>query len=344
MSKLQIPDYRTQPTVSVVLPVYNCEQYIGEAVKSILKQSFADFELIVIDDKSPDKTVEIIRTFKDNRIKLFLNERNLGRAGSDNFALSVVKGKYIAKMDGDDICHPQRLEKQALYLNEHHQVNVVGSWIKSFGVSKYLHKYPADSAAIKCKTLLGMPIGNSSIMLRSELFQSRDMRYNNSIRQAEDYDFFARYFNYLNIHVIPEPLLYYRTYQNDFKQKIVDDRKESVKTIRRNFLQDWGITLSEAEYKLLDLIYNLDKPLAAYNLVDVEHLFKKIITYNNKNKLFDENALKRFLSQRWFFVCYHYQEQKFGSISAYFKSDLCKYEPVSVGLKLKFFYKGLTNL
>jgi glycosyltransferase involved in cell wall biosynthesis len=331
------------PTVSVVLPVYNCENYIGKAVESILNQTFNDFELIVIDDKSTDKTVEVIRSFKDSRLQLFINEKNLGRAGSDNFALSKVKGKYIAKMDGDDICHPQRLKKQVLYLNDHPQVNVVGSWIQSFGASKYLHKYPEKSADIKCKILLGMPVGNSSIMLKSELFLDIGMRYDNSIKQAEDYDFFARHIESLNINVIPEPLLCYRTYQNAFKQKIVDERKKSVKLIRRKFLNEWGVPFSEAEFDLLDLVYNLDEPLEGYNLNDVEHLINKIINHNRNYKLFDDNALKRFLAQRWFYVCYHYPQQKLKSISIFYSSDLSKYGAVPLKLAMKFLIKGLSN-
>jgi glycosyltransferase involved in cell wall biosynthesis len=331
------------PTVSVVLPVYNSEKYIGKAIESILKQTFTDFELIIIDDNSADKTVEVIKTFKDDRLKLYMNKHNIGRAGSDNFALSVIKGKYIAKMDGDDICHLQRFEKQILYFKDHPEVNVVGSWIKSFGDSHYLHKYPKVSADVKCKILLGMPVGNSSIMMRSELFLDKNMRYNDAIKQAEDYDFFARYIKFLNINVIPEPLLYYRTYSSGFKQNIVDERKISVKSIRQQFLNNWGIPFSEAEFNLLDLVYNLDDPLVNYNLDDVESLINKIIIYNKNNLLFDDYALRRFFAQRWFYVCYHNPQKKLRSISTYYGSNLSKYGVVPIKLAMKFLIKGLSN-
>jgi glycosyltransferase involved in cell wall biosynthesis len=332
-----------RPMVSVVLPVYNCEHTIYEAIDSVLKQSFADFELIVVDDKSTDNTVGIIKQFTDSRLKLLENQQNIGRAGSDNNALPFVQGKYIAKMDGDDICHPHRLEKQVAFLEEHPTINVVGSWIQCFGHSTYLHQYSLDSDQVMCRTLFGMPLGNPSVMLRSELFFEGRMRYDASLRQAEDYDFFARYREKLHLYVLPEPLVKYRIFDKTSRECIIKERKRQVDSIRRQFLATNGFALNEVEFKLLDVLYNLDQPLQPYTLKDVAKLFKKILLMNKEVNVFPEIALKRFLASRWFYACYHYPQKKLKSLQEYFAQDLSRYDSVSFMLKLKMMYKGICH-
>ena len=105
----------------------------------------------------------------DDRIRLILNPRNIGRAGTDNAALKHVRGEYIAKMDGDDLCHPGRLAHQVAYLKAHPQVNMVGGWMQNFGASTYLNRYPATPEAARVLTLFTPPIGNPSVMLRASL-------------------------------------------------------------------------------------------------------------------------------------------------------------------------------
>lgn len=327
--------------MSVVLPVYNCEEYIHDAVSSVLRQSFTDLELIIVDDKSTDNTIGIIKKFKDSRIKLLENRQNIGRAGSDNNALPFVQGKYIAKMDGDDICHPQRLEKQVAFLEKYSQVNAVGTWIQCFGNSNYLHQYPSGPAHIMCRTLFGMPIGNPSAMLRSELFFEQGMRYDNSLRQAEDYDFFARYTEQLCADVLPEPLMHYRTYANASRECIVFERKKQVDAIRREFLTRRGFALAESEFALLDILYNLDQPLAPHTLEEVANLFNKILVLNEESKTFDEAALQSFLASRWFYACYHYPQKRLKSLKEYFTQNISDYCSVSFLLKLKMVCKGI---
>ena len=130
-----------RPRVSVILPNHNSEKYLGEAIKSILGQTFKDFELIIIDDQSTDDSRNVVESFTDRRIKLISTPRNLGRAGADNYAIQFAEGEYIAKMDSDDISMPRRFEKQVSYLNENPRINILGTWAKNFGASNYLNKY-----------------------------------------------------------------------------------------------------------------------------------------------------------------------------------------------------------
>lgn len=115
------------PKVSIIMPVYNQEKYIDKTIKSLLNQSFRDFELIIINDGSKDKTEQIIKQFQDKRIKLFNNPKNLGLVRSLNRAIKESKGEYLARADGDDLYLPMRLEKQLEFIDAHPDYVVVGA-------------------------------------------------------------------------------------------------------------------------------------------------------------------------------------------------------------------------
>ncbi|UOQ74426.1 glycosyltransferase family 2 protein [Hymenobacter cellulosilyticus] len=121
------------PRVSVLVPVYNVEAYIQETLRSLLNQTYQDFEIVVVNDRSTDQTAERIAELNDPRIHLYTNEVNLGRAGTDNYGMTLVRGELVAKMDGDDLCHPERLAKQVAFLDAHPEVDIVGSWVQCFG-------------------------------------------------------------------------------------------------------------------------------------------------------------------------------------------------------------------
>lgn len=119
-------DSNVKPLISVLMPVYNCSKYIHSSTTSILNQTFSDIELIIIDDCSTDNTVDIIKTFNDKRIVLIVKQKNSGITNSLNYALDIAKGKYIARMDGDDISNIDRLEKQYEFMEGHPDVVLCG--------------------------------------------------------------------------------------------------------------------------------------------------------------------------------------------------------------------------
>ncbi|TXJ00169.1 MAG: glycosyltransferase family 2 protein [Neisseriales bacterium] len=124
----------TAPIISVVMPVYNAEKYITEAVESILNQTYSDFEFIIIDDCSTDSSYQILQKYaeKDKRIRIFRNDTNRKQAYTKNFAIKLAKGKFIAFMDADDISLPARFTKQVTFMESHPDIGVCGTWIKVF--------------------------------------------------------------------------------------------------------------------------------------------------------------------------------------------------------------------
>ena len=123
------------PLISVIMPLYNAERFVGESIENVLRQTVGDFELIVIDDASTDASAEIARAYaaKDDRIVLMHNELNSGAARTRNRALDAARGKFITFMDADDLCSPERFAKQLAFFEQHPQTDTCGSYYTMFG-------------------------------------------------------------------------------------------------------------------------------------------------------------------------------------------------------------------
>lgn len=329
--------------VSVVLPVYNVAAYIQDTIQSILNQTFSDFELLLLDDCSTDDTVARIQAITDPRVRLIRNERNLGRAGTDNAALQHVRGEYVAKMDGDDLCHPERLARQVAHLDQHPEVNVVGGWMQNFGNDTYLNQYPAEPADARVFTLFGLPVGNPSVMLRTRLLREEGMHYDATLRQTEDYDFFARYLERLVVATLPIALIQYRTFP--VHQKVVlGERSQVADQVRNQLLLRWGIPHSAREQQLHNTIAMLERPLGDLTLAEIEAWLDKIYAYNTQVPWFEPTALKRGLAQRWFEVCYNHPAARLRSIRTYYRSPLAQQVSLPLSKRVKFWVHNLRRL
>src|SRR3989344_2183131 len=116
--------------VSVIMPVYNGEKYIADSVQSVLAQTFTDFELIIINDSSTDKTLEVLRRFKDARISIQTNEKNIGSGASRTNAINASTAEYIAILDADDLAFPTRFEKQVAFMDAHPDFGMLATWVR----------------------------------------------------------------------------------------------------------------------------------------------------------------------------------------------------------------------
>ena len=196
------------PRISVIMPVYNCERYIKQAIDSILAQTFEEFELIVIDDGSTDKTRDIVFEFNDERIVF---DRRLGQRGTVyrlNGGLLQAEGEYIARHDGDDYSHPQRFEKQVALLDERDYIGVVGCNMLllneediPYHFMEY-HQHPTYEWLMeKCC------IPHPTVMFRREVYEKiggYDEEFNQNC--CEDYDYWLRVVNHFEIHILPQAL------------------------------------------------------------------------------------------------------------------------------------------
>ncbi len=216
------------PLVSVVLPVYNSEKYLLEAVESILKQTFGDFELIIIDDGSTDDSAKILDSINDTRIIRLRNEKNSGLVVSLNHGISVASGKYIARMDADDISMPERLVKQVNFLEAHPDVCVLGTGIYTHieggSVKDGIVRFPTHDKCIRWMLCFRSAIAHVTAVIRRE-FLMGDGSYHQQCLYAEDYDLWVRLMPRALFANLSEPLVLVRyyagssSYQNRITQR-----------------------------------------------------------------------------------------------------------------------------
>lgn len=200
------------PTVSIIMPVYNCEAFVAEAIESVLKQSFIDFELIVIDDCSVDNTLKVIAGYADQRIRLIKKERNTGYVDSLNTAIQISRGKYLARMDGDDISGNLRLEKQVDFLENNPDIVLCGTWYQLLPTDQIVQN-PVTNDEIKIALLDYCALGHPTVMVRKDFIESNNLAYNSEYRPAEDYELWTRISAMGKMANIPEALLHYRFHQ-----------------------------------------------------------------------------------------------------------------------------------
>ena len=180
------------PRVSVLMPVYNVAPYLREAMDSILNQSFRDFELIVLDDCSPDNSEEILDTYSDSRIVRYRGKKNEGLANVLNVGIGMAKGDLIARMDSDDISLSHRFEKQVAFLDAHPDVDLVSAGMERFGDSDSITSYSTNSEDVKFDALSFSPILHPTSMWRRTRFIENDLFYRQEMVPSEDYDLWTR--------------------------------------------------------------------------------------------------------------------------------------------------------
>ena len=204
------------PRVSVIMSVYNEERYVKSAIKSILNQSYSDFEFIIIDDGSTDGTNLIIDSFDDSRIIKINNPRNLGLTISLNKAIQLANGELIARMDGDDISLKQRLKTQVQFLDSHPDIGLVGCSYSSIGPdSEILKEYypPTESAFLKWLLIFDNPICHPTVMFR-KLFWKQVGGYSEDKPYSQDYDLWCRLTKYTEFSNIPVILHKFRRHRD----------------------------------------------------------------------------------------------------------------------------------
>lgn len=180
------------PTLSILMPVYKTAPFLQEAIDSILSQSFSNFELIVLNDCSPDNAEEILDRYDDPRIIRYLGTENQGLSNVLNIGLDMAKGKYIARMDSDDISLPERLQTQVDYLESHPDIDLCSCGMKLFGAKDDVWVRESDPEKVKITALFFSPILHASSVWRKESFERADLRFKQEMVPAEDYDLWTR--------------------------------------------------------------------------------------------------------------------------------------------------------
>lgn len=237
------------PSVSVVMPAYNAAKYLREAIDSILAQTYTDFEFIIINDGSTDDTRAIIQSYDDPRIVYLENETNSGICVTLNKGLDAARGRYIARMDADDISLPERLAIQVQYMDAHPDIAVCGTDIQVFGeglkdyVFQQIHS-PEDCVA---GLLFNPCLAHPSVIIRRSILEANHLRYNDEFRGLEDFELWWNISKFSKLNNIAIPLLKYRHHKGQETQKRTDALYSVSNKFRALRYYSFGVLLSDEE-------------------------------------------------------------------------------------------------
>lgn len=275
--------------VSVIMSVYNDEDYVEQAVRSILEQTHSNIEFIIIDDASTDNSVEVIKKCMDERVKLFLNSINMKLAHNLNQGIRMAKGKYIARMDADDIALPFRLEKQVKYLEKHKEIDILGTYVKVFGSEDGIMKYPKKHNEIVAGLLFSNVFCHPSIIFRN---LGEKIVYNEKCIAGQDYELWARMSDKAVMHNIPKVLLSYRVHEKQTKNLLASAQKEGEIRGKRIMLDYFREVLDETDKSDFCKLSYRNACLNRPQLVVYRNMLSRMLKYNDSVQFVDKKTFR----------------------------------------------------
>ena len=232
------------PVVSILMPVYKTASYLREALDNILSQTFTDFELIILNDCSPDNADEILDTYTDSRIVRYKGEKNVGLSNILNVGLGMARGEYIARMDSDDLSMPDRLQIQLDFLEAHPDIDLVSAGMQLFGAKDEVWIREQNPEKVKIEALFHSPILHASSMWRRMRFEENGLRFRQEMVPSEDYDLWTRAMaKGLKLVNLRQVLYKYRIHQAQATTR-TDLTAEKDRLVQQNYLQDTLPSLS----------------------------------------------------------------------------------------------------
>ena len=291
-------------TISVVMPTYNTNvSVLREAVDSILAQTFRDFEFLIIDDGSTNESVAYLNTLADPRIRIIRNETNIGVTKSLNIGFREARGKYIARMDSDDISFPERFEKQLAFMESHPDVIVCGSRVKNF-TDKLLanqrvrvKKEIEDMESYRVRMLFSNPGPNHpTAFFNREMLIRYNIYYDEELVYAQDYGMWLTVSQYGRVCKLPEVLLYYRVHTDQISKTHRERQIQCDKMTQRKLLTQLLGNVSEKELDLhyfYSTGYYREAPLTPQCI----QWYNRLIAANEQRRIYDQKKFKQRIVQ-----------------------------------------------
>lgn len=290
------------PEVTVLMSVHNGEDHLKKALDSILAQTLRDFELLVIDDGSTDGTPAILAACGDPRIKV-VRQENRGLAAALNRGLDLARGRYVARMDADDVCLPERLERQVAFMEAHPEVAISGGWVRAQGGGRdQAWRCPTHAAEVRCRLLFHSVLAHPSVMIRKEAVLREGLYYDEAFRYAQDYDLWQRASRRLGVANLGEVLLDYRVggWQGEGKR---DRQRPFIERVHRRALAELGIAPTDMELALHYALAYRDWQPGQALVAAAEAWLTRLAAANAQLGMYPSPAFERMLGEIWCAVC-----------------------------------------
>lgn len=296
----------TAPLVSVFMPVYNAGIYLAEAIDSILNQTYTNFEFVILNDGSTDKSEEIIKSFNDPRIRLENNERNIGLIASLNRGLTLCKGKYIARMDQDDISLPTRLEKQISWLEGHPEYGLIGCWFEDFGdqIEPKIVRYSSDDTHIRIRHLYQTHISHPTAVLRTEIIRKHQLTFDPDFVHGEDYNFWVTLSSYALLSNYEEVLVRKRDHPRSITNQFASTMHATCTRVKQRQFAAMGAPLSITEADLYTRFADTEWDFSESEMNSLVEILTRISEANKKSAFIHIPSFEYYLAEKWFHLCY----------------------------------------
>ena len=303
------------PLISILLPVYNAEAYIETCILSLLHQTYQNIQIVIVNDGSKDGTLKLIENLalsNSKKINIINNDGNKGLIFSLNEGLKHCSGKYTARMDADDICMPNRIEKQYLLMESHSDLAAVCSWMLRFNKDQPLQtiKYSEDFQILKSNLFFYCPLPHPAAFFKTEIIQS--LGYRNEYTITEDYDLWRRLFKYHKVSVVQEPLLMYRQHNEQVTQKGKNDLIfTQLQKVAQDLLSDIQLSVSPNEIKNHINYCMLDNNITSAKVfVELDTWFNKLFQHVVASNYIHTETFKNYIyTQRWVGVYMEFKNQ-----------------------------------
>ena len=297
-----------QPEVSIILPVYFAAKTLRETIDSIIRQDYSQWELIIVcESGNYDGSTELAWYYAklDKRIKVIINEERLGLGGSLNRGIECSNGRYIARIDADDLSNAKRLSAQVSYMDKRPNVGITQFYQHYFGegANNFIHRPPLSAKEMKAKLLFFCDACHSTVMIRRSVLEKFDLRYDPQV-QLEDYDLWTRAVQVTDFETIPEIYGEYRVGVNSISQfKHEQIQEEMCCTAARLLKDNLGIVVKDEDVHLLggwlDIFDHMSEEKKQQELVTLQKILLNIWEANKKASYYDKKALLNAISAKW---------------------------------------------
>lgn len=317
----------THPLVSVLMPVYNAEKHLREAMDSIINQTYKNIEFIVINDGSTDRSLEIIKSYNDARLVLISNDVNRGLIYSLNYGIGQCKGKYIARMDADDISLPERIAEQVKFMEMHEDVGVCGcDYIQFSKTSEKKYKALTNHDEILSHMMFNSAVIHPSLTIRKSMLERFNPVFNAGYNHSEDYELWSKLIFECKFSAVSKLLFKYRIHASQVTNVHSNVQTNSADKVRKELLDKLGFVYSQKDYELLCQLAGPNLFNTKQDILSWESFLFRLIEQNEQTKNIDPVEFNKVISFKWYSAC-GYTTLGLWAFFRYYKSPLKNYKP-----------------
>lgn len=290
---------RVEPKISVLMSVYQTDNaFLKEAIESILNQSFLDFEFIIVNDCTNEENLKCIESYHDPRIRLIHNRVNSGLTKSLNNGLAVAKGKYIARMDSDDVSLPDRLERQFAYMETHQDLIVLGGYACELSGDKMALSRIEDFEVMKMRMIFfDCALIHPTAFLNNNLLQKFNLKYDETVKKAQDYMLWSDCIQFGEIDVLNEVVLYYRLHAGQITNTCSGEQQKCAMMVQKKLLKQ--LLNIEATEEMLKLHYSIIFGKVCAPISSYSRNMKMLIQKNKQAGVFNKKYFDRECCYIW---------------------------------------------